>query len=519
MPVEELERRVVQAIEEPQVVNFEIRKAVRHGMVYGIGNVLTKALGFLMLPFYTHYLNPTDYGILEILDLVISLFGMFLNMGMTAALVRCYASAESAKEKRKVVGTAFLFVVATGAITFCAALRSIKPVSALLFGPGVPSMYLLLSFSSFILAYIANLPRTYLLAKEASATFTIIDFSTVFVQLTLNVIFIAVMKIGLLGIVLSSLFVVAIQVVLLSGWLLRRVGINFSYARLKELIHFGLPLVFSNLALFTLNFSDRFFLQHLRSLDEVGIYAVGYKFGFMMNFVLVQPFYIMWQSRMYPIHAQPNHAKTFRQIFVLYSMLLLFCGLALSMFSAEVVQVMADRKFSASYRVIPVVTLAYMFYGIGYYVQLGMFLTSKTKLIGVISSAAILMNLLLNYVLISHYGMMGAAWATFVSFFAIAVGSYWGSQRVFPLSLGVGRVAAGMGLGIGFYLISYWVHPASFGLTLLMKGLLLCGFPVLVWKAKVLVQDEIDLVISAKNNALVLASRFLGKRLSEAVGA
>jgi len=380
-------------------------------------------------------------------------------------------------------------------------------------------MYLLLAFSSFILAYIAGLPRTYLLAREASTAFTVIDFSTVFVQLVLNVIFIAVMKIGLVGILLISLLAVGVQVLLLSVWLLRRVGIGFSYPRLKEMVRFGLPLVFSNLALFTLNFSDRFFLQHVRSLEEVGIYAVGYKFGFMMNFVLVQPFYIMWQSRMYPIHAQPDHGNISRQVFVLYSLTLIFCGLALSMFSPEIVTIMADRKFWSSHQVIPIVTLAYVFYGLGYYAQLGMFLTSKTKLIGVVSSVAALMNLGLNYVLISRFGMMGAAWATFLSFFAIAVGSYWGSQRVFPLSLGVKRVAIAMGLAVGFYLISQSFKPRSLGLGLLFKGLLLGVFPLVLWNVKVLAPDEVEMVLSARNNALALACRVLGMPSSKAVGA
>jgi len=198
-------------------------------------------------------------------------------------------------------------------------------------------------------------------------------------------------------------------------------------------------------------------------------------------------------------------------------MILLFCGLALSMFSAEVVQVMADRKFSSSSRVIPIITLAYMFYGLGYYAQLGMFLTSKTNLIGMISAAAAVMNLGLNYVLIDHFGMMGAAWATLLSFLAIAIGNYWGSQRVFPLSLDVGRVTTAIGLGVGCYLISRCFQPGSFGLALLMKGLLLFSFPLLIWKAKVLAQGDILMLISAKKSVAVLASRFLGRYSSERV--
>ena len=67
--------------------------------------------------------------------------------------------------------------------------------------------------------------------------------------------------------------------------------------------------------------------------------------------------------------------------------------------------------------------------------------------------------------------------------------------------------------------MSRYFHFGSFGLTLLMKGLLLCSFPLLVWKVKVLTQDEIDIVISAKSTAVARASRFLGKHSSKAVSA
>src|ERR1700722_4289869 len=98
---------VLETIEEKGEVAREIQTAVKHSAVYGLGNVLAKALGFLMLPVYTHFLNPVDYGILEILDLSMSLIGMFLNMGITAAVLRSYAGAGSDEERKTTISTAF----------------------------------------------------------------------------------------------------------------------------------------------------------------------------------------------------------------------------------------------------------------------------------------------------------------------------------------------------------------------------------------------------------------------------
>jgi O-antigen/teichoic acid export membrane protein len=473
---------MVETAQERTSVLTEVRTAVRHGIVYGLGSVLAKAIGFLMLPFYTRYLSPADYGVLEILDLGMSLIGMVLHMGVAPALLRAYGTAQTADEKRQAVSTAFIFVSATGLVTLGIGLAFISDASAMLFGPELPARYLLISFTAFIFSYITSLPRTYLRALEASGTFTSVETVSLVVMLGLNIYFIAFLKIGLVGILLSSLIVGTIQMVVLCAWMLRRVGITFHSRHMRRMASFGLPLVLSNLAVFTLNFSDRFFLQHMQSLEAVGIYSVGYKFAFMINYLLVQPFYVMWQTRMYAIHANPQYRAIFSHMFALYSMLLLYAALALSALSPEIVTVMVGSRFAATDDVIPIVAFAYVFYGVGYYVQVGMFLGGKTGWIGGVSAVTAVLNIVLNYVLIFNYGLLGAAWATIISFVAFAAGNFCLSQRVFPLPLGIGRFGVGMTMGIGVYFICRWAAPASFAAALLMKLLVLAAFPVLLWK-------------------------------------
>jgi O-antigen/teichoic acid export membrane protein len=493
---------LAETILEQGTVLQEIRHAVRHTAVYGFGSVLVKAFGFFMLPFYTHYLTPADYGILEILDLSMSLIGMCLNMGIGAALMRYYAAAESAGSKKEVISTSFLFVVTSGGLIFMAALATLGPASRFLFGPKVPSTYLLISVSSFILAYISMVPRIYLRALQASRAVVMVDTVSVFCMLVLNIYFIGVLKIGLRGILFSALLVTAVQVLVLSVWLLRTVGVSFSGVLLQKMMRFGAPLVLSNLAAFTLNFSDRFFLQQTRSLAVVGIYAVGYKFGFMLNYLLMQPFCAMWEPRRYVIYENAGYPAVFGQVFMLYSLVLTYAWLALAVLSPEVVRVLVSAEFSSAQYVIPIVAMAYVAWGIGYHSQLGMLLKNRTRMVGGISAGAVVLNLALNYVLILHFGMLGAAWATLLSFAGIAVASYVFSQRVLRLPLGGGRVLVAISVAIGLYLVSRWTNDLPILFTLLSKGVLLAAFPVLVWKSKLLSQAEMATIVSTSNGVV-----------------
>jgi O-antigen/teichoic acid export membrane protein len=230
----------------------------------------------------------------------------------------------------------------------------------------------------------------------------------------------------------------------------------------------------------------------------------------MINYLVVQPFYAMWQARMYGIYAQPEHEKIFRQIFVMYSLLLTYVALGLSVFSPEIVGLMADPKFASGRDVVPIVALAYVFYGIGFYVQLGMFLANRTKAIGAVSAVAAVLNLGLNYVLIGRFGMVGAAWATLLGFLIIAVGSYWFSQKALPLNLGMPRVLSGVLLAIGLYMIGWMEAAHSILFVIALKVCLVLSFPALVWKLRVLSPDEMGTLESMRDRATTILSRQAG---------
>jgi O-antigen/teichoic acid export membrane protein len=276
------------------------------------------------------------------------------------------------------------------------------------------------------------------------------------------------------------------------------------------MMSFGLPLIVSNMSVFTLNFADRFFLQYFHSLDTVGVYAVAHKFGFMINYLFIQPFYDMWQTRMFLIAREAEHPRIFARIFVLYSLVLTYAALAMSLLAPEIAAVMVHREFAASQDVIPIVAFSYFAYGVAYFLQLGMLLAGRTRIIGAMSAVCAVLSLVLNYVLISRYGMLGAASATFLSFSVLAVGGYCFSQRVFPLPLPVGRVAGGVVVAGAMYLLSRLWIPRPIAAAVLWKVGLLAAFPVILWATRLVSAADAATIVSAKDAVVARALRFLG---------
>jgi O-antigen/teichoic acid export membrane protein len=490
-------------------VASELNTAVKQSFIWGIGGVLTKAASFVMLPLYTHYLSPKDYGTWELLDLVMSLLGMLLNMGLTSAILKYYAAAETTEDKRKVISSSFVFGLITGCSVFGVGAAALPGATRALFGPGVSSIYLLLSFTYAIMAYVAAVPYTLMRARNQAQQLVAYDTAGCVLILVLNFCFVLFFKMGLLGVLLSPLIVGTIKTIVLFYWTRHDFGLSVDRRCLRQLLVFGGPLVLSNFTMFALNFSDRFFLRELRSLEVVGVYAVGYKFGYMLNFLVIQPFNMMWQARMFVIHKQEDHGRIFRHIFVLYSLVLIASGLALSLFGSTIFPLIVDSRYAGAVTIIPVITLAYVFLGIGYFLQVGMFLASRTVLVGAVSAAAAGADLVLNYFLIRFFGMDGAAWATLLGFFVLAAGSYFFAQRVCPLELGVARVCKAFLLAAGIYLISRWWTFASWEAGLLWKAALFGGFVALVWATGVVSADEAHTIKSVRESVVRATPRWL----------
>src|SRR4051812_7979939 len=89
--------------QSPTSAASELKTAISHTITWGIGGILAKAISFGMLPYYTHHLGPRDYGILEILDVTMSLVGLMLTMGMAPGIIRQYQLATSELQKRAVL--------------------------------------------------------------------------------------------------------------------------------------------------------------------------------------------------------------------------------------------------------------------------------------------------------------------------------------------------------------------------------------------------------------------------------
>jgi O-antigen/teichoic acid export membrane protein len=207
----------------------------------------------------------------------------------------------------------------------------------------------------------------------------------------------------LYGDLIGSLAVLLCSVFFVRKYLVQR----FSLETLKQMLHFGLPLVPAMLAFWILRVSDRYFLQHYCSTHEVGLYAMGVRFALILELLCYAPFNNNWPAIYFRVIKQENAKEEFSSIFTYFLLAMLF-ALAISALSRPAIQLMTTAAFYDAHQVVPLLILATLFLGIYTNVTIGVGITGKTEYHAVIVVMAALVNIALNFLLIPAHGMLGA---------------------------------------------------------------------------------------------------------------
>ena len=404
----------------------------RQALVYGIGEVLSKAVSFIMLPLYTSYLTPADYGVVSLVDMTFNLVAIIAGARLTAGIFRFFHKADSVAERNTVISTAFLLIVAAYAIVSTAGFVFAPELSRLLFRHEGHTDVLRLAAASFLLQGALAVPISYLTAAEKPTIFVSANVGKLFLQATLNYVFLAHMHLGIKSVFTSSLIANAISVVGLAWFQINRTGLGFSSPIARRLLRFWWPLVFTQIALFVLTYADRYFLQRAGGDAEVGLYSLAYNFGFLLVQIGFSPFAKVWDSVRFRLAKERGAERDapFSQAFIDVNILLMVFGTGILLFVRDFLRLMSNPAFHVAADLVPVILVAYLLQCWTMMQEVGVMVTERTGWNTVANVVGAIVALAAYMLLIPRFLGFGAAWATLISFAVRWVILYAASQRL-----------------------------------------------------------------------------------------
>ena len=406
----------------------------RDALIYGFGTVMRHAATLIMLPIYTRLLTPRDYGLLQMLDMTLDVASILMSAGMTAGVMRFYFKATTQQQSREVVVSAAFLVLSLNLVGAILIAAGAGPIHAHVLG-GAGARYLIyIAAANFVLGQTLTVPMLLMQIQGRATLFSATSLVRLVCQLSLNILLLVVLRLGPLGILVSSL----ITNVLVGGaaliWMLRKVGIRPSRAAFHDLRRFGVPIQIATAATFVLQFGDRFFLGASRGLTAVGLYAFAYQFGFLLDQLGTAAFMRAWQPRRFANAHLPRDVRerADNTAFHALTLVVVSFGLGMALFVRPALRLVASPEYFDSAKLVPIIVAAFVFQAWGGVVEFGIEAAEKTRYITFVVWTSAALILLLYAVLIPPFGAYGAGAATMISFAVRTVLLGYFSNRVWP---------------------------------------------------------------------------------------
>jgi O-antigen/teichoic acid export membrane protein len=418
--------------------NMKARKLGLNALIYGLGGMLNRMISFLLLPLFTHFLTPEDYGRAGMLQILSLLLSSVFSVGIGGSLSSCYFREESEGGKRQAVFSAVLLLLASSAVL----LVGLLPFSGgladwLLEGREWTSLVVYTLISS--VCGIVVLPFVYSLQFAGqSRRFVALSAVSTVISALLNVCAVAWMQTGLAGWVFSQMLGQAIAVLLYAAPFLRGGLTGGRRDLVKRLLLLGLPMVPCFACMYVMQQGNRYAVEWVHGLGQLGIYNVAISLATVSS-LAVSAFQTSWTPYFMSYRNQPEEARTafgrMTTYYVYFMGLVTVCFFA---FAQPVVEIMTGSGFHAAWRGVGLLALASVLVGATNLLTPAQYFSGRLAHLTVMQTVAAVCSIGINLLFVLSSASLESAAAALVVTYLLLLGiHYFWNRRGYSMELPV----------------------------------------------------------------------------------
>jgi O-antigen/teichoic acid export membrane protein len=464
-----------------------IKISLKDTIVYGLGNIAVKIVGLVLIPIFTdpEFFSTDQYGIIGILEIFGIVLTAFLASGLPQSLTRWFWDPEH-KDNQK--GIFFMSLSTQLAISslFCLVLIPLSgTLSVLMFSGPIWSKAIIFMILASAIQSINNVVNTLMRLQSRSILYTITNLFKLISVLAITLYFIVVKKMGIEGYFLAQVIGNAVVVLFLAGYTIKNTKIFFDKNIFRSMNVYGFPLLLANIAAALLNVIDRFSLNSLTILKSVALYTLAWKITSVLKLVLVDSIKLALGPMMIKRINSPDNKRFYSKVLLYSSYILMFGIVGVSLFSFEIIKVIAtSRAYWDAVIIVPVLSLSIFFVNMKEVTVYGLHIAKKTRIIGFIVVLDTILSLALNFLLIPIWDIMGAAIATILSQFVYWFACYYFSQKVFFVPYEIKKIIKLFITGSILSFSSLLINPMGLLPRIIIKTFCLISFPFILYMLK-----------------------------------
>jgi O-antigen/teichoic acid export membrane protein len=390
--------------------------ARRIGLSALIGPLATLS-NIILLPILTKNLAITDYGSWALIMITIGLLPALVTLGLPSSLIRFGAAAREKSEIRELFYSMGFIVLAMSLIVSGLLFLLVPQIAASLFQNNLTIALLLIP--NILFACLIYFVTQYFVSFQQIKIYSFVSIFSAYLNTALVAYFV-ISGYGLEGAVTALLIQQLVVFSVTMYLIVAQIGFAIpKFARVKQHLAYGLPLVTGLLSGWIVNSSDRYLIALFLGTAAVGFYSPGYAAGATLS-VIAAPLATLLPPVLSKHYDENNIADV--RIIMRYS-LKYYAGIALpsvfalSVLSKPLLLVLTTQQIAANgYLVTPFVAAGTALFGAYTVLVMTAALRKKTTVIGMIWVLSAVLNFGLNLILIPYFGLIGAALTTFLAF-------------------------------------------------------------------------------------------------------
>ena len=452
-----------------------LKKLLEQTAIYGISSVVGRLLNYLLVPLYTRYFLPEEYGVVTELYAYVAFLIVFLTYGFETAFFRFI---DKHNNLSKVFSTAFISLLISSIIFIVLSFIYRANLSEII---GYASHTNYIVFFIFILALdvLSSIIFAKLRFLNKAKKFATIKIVGIFLNISLNLFFILVLPqlinnkmlfyselsfiyfpdFGVGYIFVANLISSLVSFLLLTSEIFN-ISWDFDFKLWKKMIFYSSPLLLAGLAGMTNETIDRILLKNMlpvevNSLFEVGLYGAFYKLSILMILFIqtfrfaAEPFFFQNKNN----SSKQVYADVMKYFIIVTAFVFLVVTTFYDFFIGFLGQSYHDPR---GFYVVSILLLANFFLGIYYNLSIWYKLTDKTIFGAYISIFGALITITLNYFLIPYYGFIACALTTLCCYFVMSLISYVFLRKYFPIPYDLKRILFYFSLMIFIFSLVYF---------------------------------------------------------------
>ncbi|HQH56737.1 MAG TPA: oligosaccharide flippase family protein, partial [Candidatus Marinimicrobia bacterium] len=437
-----------------------IKTSIKDSFIYSFGNIMLRISGFILLPVYLTQLSPAEYGILGLLEVTTQVLVQIFSLAMHLPLIRWYWAPEYHNKQKTIFFSTIMFSSLLAGLMLIIFLPWASTFAQFLFHDTNYANLIQLMLVSASLQIITMIPTTLARVQGKAILYTISHILNFIVSLLLTLFFILKLDMKVEGIYLAQILGYIVNILFLGRFIWQNSELNFDFTILKEMLNYSFPLALSSMASVLLTIADRYTLNILGQLSDVGVYSLGFKISNTLNVLVISSINLALTPLIYQKMEDPNNKRFYSKIMTYMTFGIMFFVLGLSLYSQEIVQLFAkDKAYWPAYRLVPILCFAIVFGMLKDLSTIGLNLKKKTKIIGLIVTIISFINVGLNFLFVSLLKTTGAALAmllTQVIFFFVM---FQAAQKQYRIPYEIQKIfkmllLGGFLIGIGFFLFN-----------------------------------------------------------------